>query len=398
MNKKIKNIISFWIVTVCRLCFAATFIVSGFVKAADPLGMLYKTNAYFSHWGHPFEDNSTLLSVFVVALSTLEFMLGIYILLGIRKRTTTIVAFVTMLCMTALTAYIYIYNPVADCGCFGTALTLTNGQTLAKNIVLLTCAAILYKREHYLLRLISERNQWIVSLYSAAYIILLSIYSFHYLPVVDFTDFKEGTDLRNAYYTPEEDTPPALINFSCITDKDELMTDSILQQHSRVYLLTIPNMKTADNGCADRINDIYDICRDSCWGFYAITAYNTDSSDRNNWVDCTGASYPFLKADEDMIKSMVRSNPGLLLISNGVIDKKWSNNNLPDIESVEQPEAASFWTAHRYSLTLLLLWFVIPLSICIMSDRIWIGIKYYKHYIFKKHLNIHNNEKENCSR
>ncbi len=112
MNKKIKNIISFWIVTVCRLCFAATFIVSGFVKAADPLGMLYKTNAYFSHWGHPFEDNSTLLSVFVVALSALEFMLGIYILLGIRKRTTTIVAFVTMLCMTALTAYIYIYNPV----------------------------------------------------------------------------------------------------------------------------------------------------------------------------------------------------------------------------------------------------------------------------------------------
>ena len=89
---------------------------------------------------------------------------------------------------------------MADCGCFGTALTLTNGQTLAKNIVLLTCAAILYKREHYLLRLISERNQWIVSLYSAAYIILLSIYSFHYLPVVDFTDFKEGTDLRNAYY------------------------------------------------------------------------------------------------------------------------------------------------------------------------------------------------------
>ena len=204
--------------------------------------------------------------------------------------------------------------------------------------------------------------------------------------------------MRNAYYTPEEDTPPALINFSCITDKDELMTDSILQQHSRVYLLTIPNMKTADNGCADRINDIYDICRDSCWGFYAITAYNTDSSDINNWVDCTGASYPFLKADEDMIKSMVRSNPGLLLISNGVIDKKWSNNNLPDIESVGQPEAASFWTAHRYSLTLLLLWFVIPLSICIMSDRIWIGIKYYKHYIFKKHLNIHNNEKENCSR
>ena len=145
------------------------------MKAADPLGMLYKTNAYFSHWGHPFEDNSTLLSVFVVALSALEFMLGIYILLGIRKRTTTIVAFVTMLCMTALTAYIYIYNPVADCGCFGTALTLTHGQTLAKNIVLLTCAAILYKREHYLLRLISERNQWIVSLYSAAYIILLSI-------------------------------------------------------------------------------------------------------------------------------------------------------------------------------------------------------------------------------
>lgn len=388
LNKRAKNIIAFWIVTICRFCIAITFIVSGFVKAVDPVGMSYKLNAYFSYWGLPFEDGSLALSIVAIGLSTMEFILGLYILLGIRKRISTIVAFITMLCMTLLTIYIYLYNPVSDCGCFGTAFTLTNAESLLKNIVLLTCSIVLIKRKHYILRLISERNQWIVSLYSLIYVILISVYSVHYLPVIDFSDFKEGVNLRDAYYKPQKDTPSALINFNCTTNKGDIMTDSILLRSSKIYLLTIPNIKKADNGCADRINDIYDICKDSCWTFFAVTAYGADSSDINNWKDCTGASYEFLYADGDMLKSMVRANPGLIQINNGCIIKKWSNNKLPNAENIDLTNLPkSPQDIQHSSLTILFLWFIIPLGICIMSDRIWIGIKYYEHYIFKKHLN-----------
>ena len=373
------------VVSACRLLLAATFIFSGIVKGIDPMGMSYKLNAYFDHWGVPFSQDSLMLKGMVLLLSAVEFIIGIYMLLGIRRRFTSTAALSFMLFMTALTTYIYIYDPVTDCGCFGEALSLTNGQTLAKNILLLLAAAVCFRWRRYLLRLISERNQWITSLYSWIYIFLLGLYSLHYLPKVDFTSFKEGTDLRKAYFTPDDTTSPELLAFDCFNG-EEPATDKILRGKGLTLLLTISDIGTADDGCNDRINDIYDACQDSGYDFYALVNANASASDISRWIDRTGASYPILTAETDILRSMVRSNPGLILLSDGIIQKKWSNNNLPviDNDGTWKPTTDT-WLA-ELSYLKLILWFILPLFVTIFLDRIWVGHKFLKYFIHTKHL------------
>ncbi len=351
------------------------------------MGMYYKANAYLSHWGINMGDASLAVQAFVVILAAVEFMLGMHLLLGMRKRFATTTALVFMVVMTLATVYVYVYDPVPDCGCFGAAFTLTNGQTLVKNIVLLVAATIVMWRRDYLLRLISERNQWITSMYSWVYILLLSFYSFHYLPLTDFTPFKVGTDLRKAYYHADAATSAALVGFDC-SKNGESLTDSLLQARGITFLLTLPDIAHADDGCNDRINDIYDACKDAGYHFYGVVAYGVDSAAVSAWIDRTGAIYPFLQADADQLRAMVRSNPGLFLINNGVIAAKWSNNDLPHFDGKGEWVEHDSGVLENLSLLKLVLWFIIPLTVIILTDRLWIGRKFYLHNNYRKRLNL----------
>ena len=401
MKNKLAHIGLYWIVNLCRLFLAMTFLFSGFVKAVDPLGMVYKLNAYFEHWGVLFKENSLILKYSVVFMAAIEFILGIYLLLGIRKKFTSALTLVFMIAMTMLTVYIYAYNPVSDCGCFGEAVTLTNTETLVKNIVLLSAAIVVACFPLYMKRLISERNQWLTSIFSWIYIITLSLYSFHYLPVIDFMPFKGGTAIRAAWNGElGEETPKDLLNLSLYTaDNTTDVTEQVLNDTSYTFLLTMPQVDIADDGCNDRINDIFDECADRNYKFYAVVADHSTEQVINDWIDRTGAAYPFLKCDAVLIKAMVRSNPGLMLIKDGVIINKWSNNNLPVLTEDKNWNQLNDKKAVRSSFIKLLLWFIIPLAVIITLDGIWIGEKYFKHYIFKRTLKkSFDHEKENCSR
>ena len=118
------------LVNICRIVLAVTFVLSGFVKAVDPLGTQYKLHDYLSamNLGTLVPDFITL--VCAVLLASLEFCLGVLLLFAIRRRATSRVVLLMMSIMTALTVWIYIADPVSDCGCFGDALVLTNGECL----------------------------------------------------------------------------------------------------------------------------------------------------------------------------------------------------------------------------------------------------------------------------
>lgn len=391
MNNKVFHIFLFWTVTVCRILLAGTFLFSGFVKAVDPVGMSYKLSAYFTYWGFSFAENSLLLFLLTVLLSTVEFVLGVHLLLGIRKRFAVAVTAIFMTAMTGLTVYIYMENSISDCGCFGEALTLTNGETLLKNIVLWGAALLLCWKKRYVLRIISERNQWITSLYSYIYIILLSIYTFHYLPPLDFTPYKVGTDLREACLNVESgenigSVPEELMAFYlCDAKSGEDFTETVLNDSGRVFLLTFPDLNTADDGNNDRINDLFDVCQDAGYGFYGVVGAAADSSALSHWTDQTGAAYPFLQSDDTALKALVRSNPGLLLIHDGRIVAKWSNNNLPESVISGQGEAKADAFSQQ-PLVELLLWFIVPLFFIISLDRLWIGSIFLRHHKYKKRL------------
>ena len=369
---------------------ASVLVISGFVKAVDPEGMGYKLEGYLDYLGIPLGGTDTFTLMGVVGLATIEFVLGIYLLLGIRRRLAATATLVLMTVMTAISVFIYWIRPVEDCGCFGAAWTLGPGETLVKNIILLAMAIVLVRKSRFMLRLITERNQWITVVWSWMYIILLGLYSQQYLPPVDFTAFKTGVNLRQAWNSPTAETPPALIGFDLSTPEGNSLTEEILADTGATFLLILSDIDRADDGCNDRINDICDLCQDKGGRFYAVAAHNTTEQQRSQWTDRSGAAYPYLLTDGDQIKNMVRSNPGLMLINNGIIIDKWSNNNLPssrmDGIRMEGIETESL----HVTLARLVLWFILPLLLVITADRLWIGSKYYRHYRIMKRLLSHD--------
>lgn len=370
MNSKRKaKLVSLKIaVNVCRVLLAVTFLFSGFVKANDPLGMVYKIEDYYAAWGIDVH-NQFFIVVLAVLLALVEIMMGVYLLLGILRRTVTRFVLMFMSVMTALTVYIYIANPVEDCGCFGDALVLTNGETLMKNIVLLMASVLCMRFYRLMPRITGPTLSW-----GLVWIFVLSAlgfagYSIVELPLIDFRPYKVGTDLHELLapagdshptfdvqivyerdgeelvLSAEDDDPDSTWNYLetrriktssgsvvatdfYMTDRetDEDFTDEMLEEEGETYLLIIPLMEVADQGCIGTINEIYDNAVDKGTRFYCITA--SDDKAIESWIDHTGAEYPIYRGDERTLKTIVRANPGLVLIKDGVIQRKWSNWNM----------------------------------------------------------------------
>ena len=131
-------------VNVCRFIVALTFIFSGFVKAIDPLGTQYKINDYLQALGCEGIVPPIVTLGISVLLSAVEFYTGMMLLFAINRRVMSRVAVGFMVIMTIVTFWLWVANPITDCGCFGDALVLTNWQTFWKNIVLLTAAVIVW--------------------------------------------------------------------------------------------------------------------------------------------------------------------------------------------------------------------------------------------------------------
>jgi triosephosphate isomerase len=151
------------IVNIARLVLAIVLILSGFVKAVDPLGTQYKIADYLEvlHLGQYVPDIMTLSAAII--LSAIEFGLGICLLFAIRRRLVSRLVLVLILIMTPLTLWLALANPISDCGCFGDAVVLTNWQTFWKNVVLLSLAVIVRRWPLEMMRFVSRTNQWIVT-------------------------------------------------------------------------------------------------------------------------------------------------------------------------------------------------------------------------------------------
>ena len=408
------------LVNLCRLCVAVTLILSGYVKAIDPLGTQYKIQDYLSalSLGQYFPDWSTLGAS--VLLSALEFCLGVFLLFAIHRRQVSKLVFVLMAVMTAISAWLWIANPISDCGCFGDALVLTNGQTFAKNVVLLAFSAILCRWPLRMVRFISRTNQWIVINYTLLFVILSSAYCLYDLPLFDFRPYHVGADIRAGMEVPDSaeqpkfdttfilekdgerreftlaDYPdstwtfidsktvqvsegyvPPIHDFSITRmDDGEDITDEVLDAPGYTFLLISPSLERADDGNFGKIDQLYEYCVDHGYGFYCLTASGEHEIER--WRDLTGAEYPFCFTDGTTLKTIIRSNPGLLLLHAGVVVRKWSHHNLPTVEAdqadtpIEQLEIGQMPidTAPRKILKIMV-WFVLPLAALTIADRLW---------------------------
>jgi len=410
------------LVNIARIVIAVTFIFSGFVKAVDPLGVQYKIQDYISaitdayNTGF-FHDWGTLIAA--VLLSAFEFLLGVNLLFAISRRLTTKAVWLFMLVMTAVTVWIFIANPVSDCGCFGEALVLTNGQTLLKNIVLLTLATVLAWKPLKMVRLISKQNAWIVSNFSALFVLAMSVYCLYNLPIADFRPYHIGANIPEGMEIPEgaeqpkfettliyekdgvkkeftmETLPDSTWNFVdsksvqitagyvppihdfSIQYNEEDITEDVLSDPQYSFLLIAPHLETADESQFGKINIIADYAKRRHYRFLCLTASNEEAIE--HWIDITGADYEFANTDEVTLKTIVRSSPGLLLLKNGVIYQKWSHNMLPSLneKSPLLEKTAYGKVDERYDsrfFSKILLWYVLPLLVLTLFDRIVAGI------------------------
>lgn len=421
---------------ICRLTLAVTLIMSGYVKAVDPLGTQYKINDYLAALSLADLMPEWLTLVCATALPAIEFSLGMCMLFAIRRRLTSKIVMLLMTVMTAITLWIFIADPVKDCGCFGDALTLTNGETLVKNIILTACAAVVTMAPLRMPRLISENNQWIVVNYTLIFILITSIVSLYTLPQFDFRPYHTGADIRKGMEIPEgaeqpefettfvmrkdgttreftiENYPdstwefvdshtiqtkkgyePPIHDFSIVLNKTgEDITGSVLSDPGYTFLLIAPHLENADDSNFGNIDRIYEYAQDHDVPFYCLTA----SSDRGirRWQDITGAEYDFCTTDETTLKTMIRSNPGLMLIKNGVIIRKWSHNDLPEDEqltgSLDKIEIGQLPDDSTIGKILkIILWFVLPLTLLTIADRTWAWTKW-----IRKRKNIKPQTKE----
>lgn len=428
-SKETKQTLLWMMVNVCRLLVAVTFIFSSIVKIIDPRGTEYKLQDYAEAFNLSFLLPSYVPLVLAVLLAVVEFRIGINTLFGIRRRFTSWVTLLFMLVMTPLTLYIAIAEPVSDCGCFGDAWVLTGWQTFSKNVVLLAAAILLRVYPHKQTRLISRENQWLVSMYALLYSLVLAGYCIYRLPVIDFRPYHIGADVVKAM-TPEGETQfetkflmekdglrklftiddypdstwtfidtqtiqtgeaihPQIDNLQIVTCQDgEDITEEILSAEGYKFFLVAPYLEMADDGYLDAYTRLYDYAQKQGYPFYCLTASGQEAI--QHWTDQTGAEYPFCHTDAVTLKTMVRSNPGLILMKGSVVVAKWPCSDLPELDEDSKPlEKLPLGTpqlqSHMKRTMELLLWFVVPLFTITFIDRVWFGQRMYRAYLKRKH-------------
>lgn len=394
-------------------------IVSGFLKAADPIGAMYKLQEYASILSLDGISDSWLLAI-AVAQSAFEFLLGLSLLVGIYRSFIPWLSLVAMSVFMPLSLYLWLNGSMSDCGCFGEAVIISNKVTFIKNLLLLVFAIVVFWGRRQIVYRISARCRWILVLFLLVYIFAMQAVSIWHLPLIDTGPYAVGENIRaKVSFTPDEyeylsiyrkgkeevvlpadsipgndwervgvrpvlvkpGTTPEIANFSIVDwEWDIEYADLLLADTGYVCFIAIEKVEKASMTHVDKINDLYDYCNSKGIRFCAATASIDDEIVM--WRKRTGAEYPLYFAEETLLRSMIRSNPGLLLFKDGVIVDKWNVSDIPDVEELAmsptlmpdavkvphgQAESWQFWVV----LLLMVLVFIVLLDVLLMYMYHW---------------------------
>lgn len=356
-----------------RIFIGLVFIFSGFVKGVDPLGTAYRIEDYFiaygTDWAIPF---ALFLSI---ALSTLEFVLGMVLLFNTRLKALSWVLFPLMILFTLITLYNAIYNPVPDCGCFGDVIKLTNWQTFYKNIALIIFGFIIFKQRRQYKSPFSMRLQNIFVLIFMISFGSFSYYQYNHLPLIDFREWKIGNDMtyenggeaktyliyknketeeEKEYLSPDYPWKDSVwmsewefmdqrIDRTAIKQKHDLyintyegddITQEIIENPDYQFLFISWDITKAPEPALRKIKKLSDFFDDKG------IALNGLSSSLQEEVEKVTAQHSidfiFYNADDITLKTMIRANPGLMLLKQGQVLNKWHYYDFPDIDELEK--------------------------------------------------------------
>ncbi|MCB2195837.1 MAG: DoxX family protein [Bacteroidetes bacterium] len=361
---------------ISRFIVGIVFIFSGFVKAIDPLGSTYKFVDYFEAFG--LDSLSVLALPLAILLSSLEFVIGFSLLFATRKKLTSWALLVFMSFFTILTLILAIYNPVTDCGCFGDAIIMTNWQTFWKNVFLMIFTIILFINRNKFETNWKVKSQWSFMMIPLLFSILLSVYCYRNLPIIDFRPYSIGTFIPEKMIIPEdapkaeyetvlvyqkdgvekeftmENLPdstwewvsteniqisegyvPPIHDFTISTPIGNDITEIILNDNKFTFLLVAYDLNKTSTKNIDEINKLAEFAIDAgnC-NFICLTS--SLESEIEDFKQETNAPFMFFNTDEITLKTIIRANPGIVLLKKGTILGKWHHNNTPSIEEIEE--------------------------------------------------------------
>lgn len=398
----------------CRIIVGIVFIYSGFVKGIDPLGSDYKFTDYFNAFGMGWMNATTLF--FSFALSLAEFLIGTALLFNLWVSRMAWGSLLFMAFFTPLTLVLALTNPVSDCGCFGDAMILTNWQTFWKNIILFLLAIMIFVHRKEYKSSLSLMGQFSFLTLAGAGMLCLSIYCYRHLPVLDFRPYAVGKNITEGMRLPEgakpdqyevtlkyknkqtgeirsfteenypwqdtlnweyESSSERLVKKGYITPIHDLViehptlgniTEEILEDDNHTILAVAYNLNQSDTQYQPAINRLAEYARKKGIRFYGLTS--STERDIEAYKKRNHVPYEFCTADEIQLKTMIRSNPGVIILREGTILDKWAGKDVPDVKELQDTDLTAYCVYSREQMqriylvySIILLFFVAYLLI-----------------------------------
>lgn len=398
----------------CRIIVGIVFIYSGFVKGIDPLGSDYKFTDYFNAFGMGWMNATTLF--FSFALSLAEFLIGIALLFNLWVSRMAWGSLLFMAFFTPLTLVLALTNPVSDCGCFGDAMILTNWQTFWKNIILLLLAIMIFVYRKEYKSSLPLVGQFSFLALAGAGMLCLSVYCYRHLPVLDFRPYAVGKNITEGMRLPEgaepdqyevtlkyknkqtgevqsfteenypwqdtlnweyESSSERLVKKGYITPIHDLViehptlgniTEEILEDDNHTILAVAYNLTQSDVQYQPAINRLAEYAQEKGIRFYGLTS--SSERDIETYKKRYHVPYEFCTADEIQLKTMIRSNPGVIILREGTILDKWAGKDVPDVKELQDTDLTAYCVYSREQMqriylvySIILLFFVAYLLI-----------------------------------
>ncbi|MDE5612202.1 MAG: DoxX family protein [Odoribacter sp.] len=370
----------------CRILVGLLFIYSGFVKGVDPLGSNYKFIDYFNAFHMGWMDGSAIFFSFLLSLA--EFLIGICLFLNIKTKWAAWGALLFMGFFTPLTLILAIKNPVTDCGCFGDALVLTNWETFWKNVILLAMTLVVFFHKEKYKSIFNFLEQTVILASTIVFMLCIEFYCYRHLPILDFRPYAIGKNISEGMTIPEgaphdeyaitlkyrnkqtgetkefsEQNYPwqDTLNWEYVSSSEKLIqegfkapihdfviehpemgdiTQDVLQDNGYTFLVVAYNINKTNPENQEKLNRLAAYAQDKGYRFYCLSASVAD--DTRKYAENHQVNYEFCSTDEIQLKTIVRSNPGLVLLREGTILNKWGHRDLPEVDEIKDKDLTAY--------------------------------------------------------
>ena len=361
-----------YIVWISRIFVGILFIISGLIKLNDPVGFSFKLEEYFSTGvlDLPFLMPFALsISIFVVIL---EVVLGVFLLLGFKPKFTVWSLLLMIVFFTFLTFYSAYFNKVTDCGCFGDAIKLTPWESFTKDIILLVFILVLFFGRKFIQPLFQTKTGWILAGVTVLACAIFANHVLNHLPSVDFRPYKIGANIQEGMSVPD-DAPKPIYEYAwqfkvngedkivvtngeypsvdgefvgvetteiqkgyeppihdfTIEQNGEDLSGSLLEEPKLVMVIAYDLAKSNQ----EAFKQVKEVAEKAASNGYKVIGMSASSDERaKNLKQNHGLDFDFYFTDETTLKTIVRSNPAVLVLERGTIQQKVHFNDFDKLK------------------------------------------------------------------